>query len=143
MKNIIEALQDKNDKQAYELSKEIDTKSSASDEYYQYFDDFISLITAKSSFVRARGFILCCAQARWDTQRKLERALPHLLTLLHDDKPTVVRQCLNALHEVALYRPELSETIINELQSVDLSQYKDSMAPLIKKDIKELLKVLE
>ena len=143
MGKLIEELQDKDDKKAYALSKEIGAKSAATDEYYSYFDDFASLLSAKSSYVRTRGFALCCAQARWDTQGKLKSALPDMLILLHDDKPTVVRQCLGALHEVALYRPELCEIIIKEVQSIDLSKYRDSMAPLIQKDIKELLKVVE
>lgn len=142
-KNLINRLQDKDDKKAYALAKEIGAKSAATDEYYSYFDDFSGLINAKSSYVRTRGFALCCAQARWDTQGKLQNTLPDMLKLLHDDKPTVVRQCLVALHEVALYRPELCKIIVKELQSISLSKYKDSMAPLIQKNIKELQKVVE
>lgn len=137
-KNLINKLQDKDDKKAYELSKQIGAASAASDEYYSCFDDFMSMINAQSSYVRTRGFSLCCAQARWDTEGKLEKAFPSMLALLHDKKPTVVRQCLGALHEVVLYRPELCEKINVEIQSIDLSCYKDSMAPLIKKDIDEL-----
>ena len=143
MSNIIEELQDKDDKKAYALSKKIGAKSAASDEYYSYFDEFIGLLTAKSSYVRARGFCLCCAQARWDENGKLERALPSMLKLLNDEKPTVVRQCLKALHEVVLYRPELCDAIKAEVEIIDISKYKDSMSPLIKKDMDELLKILE
>lgn len=74
---------------------------------------------------------------------KITRGSAVLMRLLHDAKPTVVRQCLAALHEVALYRPELCEPILAEVKSIDLSEYKDSIAPLIKKDIDELMKVLE
>ena len=142
-KNLIYRLQDKDDKKEYALSKEIVAKSAATDEYYSCFDDFVGMMSAKSSYVRTRGFALCCAQARWDTQGKLQSALPAMLILLHDDKPTVVRQCLAALHEVALYHSELCETIMKELQSIEVSKYKDSMVPLIQKDINELLKVME
>lgn len=142
-KNLINKLQDKDDKKAYELFKEINAKSAISNDYYSCFDDFLDLINSKSSFVRTRGFTLCCAQARWDTQGKLQRALPEMLKLLHDEKPTVVRQCLAALHEVALYRPEHCEVISKELQTMDLSKYKDSMAPLIQKDIIELQRVVD
>lgn len=143
MSDIIEALQDKDDKKAYALSLEIGAKSAVSDEYYSYFDEFTRLLTGKSSYVRARGFGLCCAQARWDENGKLESALPSMLRLLRDEKPTVVRQCLKALHEVVLYRPELCEVIKAEVEKIDLSKYKDSMSPLIKKDMDELLKMLE
>lgn len=140
MDDLILKLQDKDDKKAYELAKQIGVASASSDEYYSYFNDFLSMINAKSSYVRTRGFSLCCAQARWDKEGKLEKALPLMLTLLHDAKPTVVRQCLGALHEVVLYRPELCEIVNEEIQSIDLSGYKDSMALLIQKDIDELLK---
>ena len=143
MNSIMEALQDNDDKKAYALSKEIAARSASSDEYYAYFDEFTSLLTAKSSYVRTRGFILCCAQARWDKSGKLFNALPTLLTLLHDAKPTVVRQCLSALHEVVLYRPELQEAIRKEVEKIDPSLYKDSMSPLIKKDMNALLKMME
>lgn len=103
----------------------------------------MGMLKHKSSYVRARGFCLACAQARWDKGGKFAEAMKGMLKLLHDEKPTVVRQCLGALHEVALYCPELNQAIKNELECMDLSKYKDSMAPLIKKDMNELLKVLE
>ena len=139
---IIEALQDKDDRKAYALSKEISAKSAASDEYYSCFDGFAGLLSAKSSYVRTRGFVLCCAQARWDEEGKLKNAMLGMLALLHDEKPTVVRQCLAALHEVILYRPELHEVIKSEVEKIDVSKYKDSMSPLIKKDIDELLDMI-
>lgn len=142
MNNVIKALQDKDDKKAYALFKEISARSAASDEYYSCFDDFLGLLNAKSSYVRTRGFALCCAQARWDKSGKLQNALPAMLALLHDDKPTVVRQCFAALHEVVIYRSELSEAIKAELETIDLSKYKDSMSPFIKKDMDELLKLM-
>ncbi len=139
-KNLVNKLRDKDDKKAYALGKGIVAKSATSNEYYSYFEDFVGLLDASSSYVRTRGFSICCAQARWDTQGKLQRAFPSMLKLLHDDKATVVRQCLGVLHEVALYRPELCEAILKEIQSIDLSRYKDSMAPLIQKDINEWMK---
>jgi hypothetical protein len=122
---------------------EISAKSAASAEYYAYFDEFIGLLPSKSSYVRTRGFILACAQARWDDKGKLAGAPKSMLTLLNDEKPTVVRQCLKALHEVVLYRPDLCEAIKAEVERIDLSKYKDSMSPLIKKDMSELLKMME
>ena len=91
--------------------------------------------------MRMRGFTLCCAQARWDTEGKLQKALPVMTALLFDEKPTVVRQCLAALHEVVLFRPELSGEISKAVQKIDLKRYKDSMAPLIRKDMDALLAV--
>lgn len=122
--------------------REIVEKSAISNDYYDCLDPFASLLTAKSAYVRTRGFVLCCAQARWDGSGKLEAAMPAMLALLHDEKPTVVRQCLGALHEVVLYCPQLCEVIKAEVKTIDLSKYKDSMSPLIKKDMDALLRML-
>ena len=97
----------------------------------------------KSSYIRARGFCLACNQARWDDEGKLEAAFDKMSLLLNDEKPTVVRQCIGALHEVALYRPELCERISAVVAAIDFSRYKDSMSPLIKKDAEELLKMMD
>lgn len=143
MENLIQKLQDQDHKKAYELTKMISALSAETDAYYSYFEDFLSLISAKSSYVRTRGFILCCAQARWDTEGKLEKYLPSMLVLLQDPKPTVIRQCLAALHEVVLFHPGLSETILTEIQRMDLRCYKESMVSLIQKDLYELKKLID
>lgn len=57
----------------------------------------------------------------------MEEVFDQMLSMLNDPKPTVVRQCLNALHEVALFQPELSERIENALDEMELSKYKDSI----------------
>ena len=143
MSKITEAFQDKDNNKAYALSRDIAAKSAATNEYYSMFDDFAGLLTAKSSYVRTRGFALCCAQARWDEEGKLKNAFPAMLALLHDEKPTVVRQCIGALREVALYRPELCGDMKAEVEAIDLTRYKESVSPRIGKDADELLKLLE
>lgn len=140
---ILETLKDKDHMKAHEFAKEIGAKSTETNEYYEMFDDFAGLLSEKSSYVRTRGFCLICAQARWDIDGKLDGAYNTMSALLNDEKPTVVRQCISALHEVVLYRPELCDRISESLRNIDLSRYKDSMSPLIKKDIDELLKMIE
>ena len=95
----------------------------------------------KSSYVRTRAFLLICNQAGWAKNGQLAEVFDRMSTLLYDAKPTVVRQCLQASHEVALYRPEMSQMIIDAVDKIDVSKYKDSMSPLIEKDIKELMKL--
>lgn len=61
--------------------------------------------------------------------------MSELLSILDDDKPTIVRQALEALRAVILFKPRLSEAIETKLDSMDNTKYKDSMKPLIEKDI--------
>lgn len=140
--NIIDILQDKDDVKAYELTKEIAAESQMSNKYYGYIDDFVSLLNHERSYTRTRAFILCCCQAKWDNKGKIKEALPRMLELFHDEKPAVVRQCLNATKEIVAYLPELSNIIKDELNTIDLTKYKDSMSPLIQKDINELVEII-
>ena len=39
-----------------------------------------------------------------------------MFPLLNDPKPTVVRQCLKALHELVMYRLEMSDEIIEAIK---------------------------
>ena len=139
--NIITKFRDKDNKKAYDFAKEVMAESAESNKYYELFDDFVEMIYDKNSFVRTRGFLLMCAQARWDMEGKLEESFTVWTKLLNDEKPTVVRQCLDALHEVILYRPELTLRIQEAALAIDTNRYKESMAPLIKKDVEELLKM--
>ena len=135
---LLDMLQDKNDELAYATAKRIAAESEISDKYYKYIPEFVELLDHKKSYVRIRALILCCSQARWDNEGIIAKYLPQLLQLIHDEKPTVVRQSLNALKEVVVFRPELSEAILTELKKMDSFKYKDSMIGLIQKDAGEL-----
>ena len=43
---------------------------------------------------------------------------------------------------MVLYLPEMTDDLVAAVSEIDLSQYKDSMSPLIKKDAAELLKII-
>ena len=142
MEEILRKLTDKNDKIAYKFAKQLGVESVESDCYLAMIPMFAELLQDKSSYVRTRAFVLICNQARWANDGQLAVVFDRMLLLLNDPKPTVVRQCLNALHEVALFRPELSDKIENALAEMDVSKYKDSISPLILKDVEALRNLL-
>ena len=143
MDEIIEKLRDKDEKAAYEFAKKIGIESAESDKYVEKIPVFSEMLTDKNSYVRTRAFMLICNQARWADNGQIEVVFNQMKALLYDPKPTVVRQCLGALHEVILYRPEMIELICDAVNNIDLSVYKDSMSPLIKKDIEALMAVVK
>ena len=102
----------------------------------------MGLLRDKNSLVRVRGFRLACAQARWDTEGRLDAALDTLLAMLEDDRPTAVRQCLAALPALLRWKPALTGAVEAKLAALDLSKYRDSMRPLIEKDIAALQEIL-
>ena len=112
--------------------------SEVSSELYGYLEDFIEMTEDLNSYIRVRGFRLACAQAKWDAENRLDADLDMLLRVLDDEKPTAVRQCLAALHKVIICKPNLGERILARMDEIDLSKYKYSMAPLIRKDMEAL-----
>lgn len=142
MNDVIARLRDKDNKAAYEYVKYIGTESAKSDKYLELIPEFAEMLADKNSYVRTRGFGMICNQARWADAGQIEAVFDEMSALLYDDKPTVVRQCLGALHEVALYRPELADRIHQAVEKIESGRYKDSMSPLIERDIRELEKIL-
>lgn len=142
MEEILRKLTDRDDKTAYEFAKQLSVESTGSDRYLAMIPMFAELLQDKSSYVRTRAFILICNQARWANEGQLVAVFDQMCLLLNEPKPTVVRQCLSALREVVLFRPELSDKIENALTEIDVSKYKDSMSSLILKDVDELRNLL-
>ncbi len=136
-------LKSKNSTKAYQLLLMLERESEESDGLYGNLDDFLTLLQDKSSLVRTRGFRLICAQARWDRAGWIGEHLEEVLTELEDGKATAVRQCLTALHQVVGFRPELWPQIEKKLNGMDLSKYKESMAPLLQKNMEELQAVMK
>ena len=52
------------------------------------------------------------------------------------------KSILAALHKVVIWKPNLGERILARMDEMDLSKYKDSMRPLLEKDIAETVKIL-
>ena len=141
--DMLAGLQSKKSGQAHRLRLSLEEESERSDDLYGELDHFLTILKDKSSLVRTRGFRLICAQARWDREGWIERHLDELLAELDDGKATAVRQCLAALHPVVRLLPELRPRIREKLDRLDLSKYKDSMIPLLLKDMNELRMMME
>ena len=97
----------------------------------------------KNSLVRNRAIAILAANARWDREGKFDALLDEFLSHVTDVKPITARQCVTALPEIAEAKPELVLRIQAALEQADLSNYPDSMQPLILKDIVAALQKIE
>lgn len=140
---LIDALNSKNEQESYELLKLVFAENEKSSRYYSCFGDFLRMIGGKTSFTRMRGFGLCASLARWDTENKIDRHLDEMLIVLEDEKPTTVRVALGWIGDMLKYKPYLAAVIRENLNRVDCGKYKDTMAPLIKKDVEKLQKQMD
>ena len=103
-----------------------------------YGMDIIAGLQSKNNTEAYQLLLLLCAPARWDTANQLDANLCGILASLDGEKPTAVRQRLAALHQVLDCKPYLSAQIEEKIAALDLTKYKESMRPLIEKDIREL-----
>ena len=140
--NIIAALTARDDKYACALADKIILESQETDEWYEYFDDFASLLDHPKSLVRNRALSILAANAQWDEENRFDSIISGFLAHITDEKPITARQCIKSLAQVGLAKPQYISMILSYLHNADLSKYKDSMRPLIEKDIAETEKAL-
>ena len=142
MQEIITKLTSKDDKNAYAFADKIIAESQDSDKWYAYFDDFTTLLNHPKSLVRNRAIYILAANAQWDEENRFDLILSNYLSHITDEKPITARQCIKALAQVGLAKPQYIPRILSSLKKADLSKYKDSMRPLIEKDMAETEKIL-
>ena len=140
--NIIGKLTTKDDKCACALADKIISESQETDEWYEYFDDFASLLDHPKSLVRNRALSILAANAKWDENNRFDSIISDFITHIIDEKPITARQCIKALAQVGSAKPQYIPRILSSFKSADLSKYKDSMRPLIEKDMSETEKIL-
>lgn len=140
--NIVAGLTAKDDKYACALADKIIAESRETDKWYGYFDDFAALIDHPKSLVRNRVLYILAANAQWDEENRFDPILSDFLAHITDEKPITARQCIKALAQVGAAKPQYIPAILSCLRSADLSKYKDSMRPLIEKDISDTEKAL-
>lgn len=140
--DIIAQLTVKDDKYACALADRIIAESEESDEWYEYIDKFSALLEHPKSLVGNRAMHILAANAQWDNENRFDTILPAILAHITDEKPITARQCIKALTQIGTANPQYVPQILSAFQSADLSIYKDSMRPLIQKDMAEAEKLL-
>ena len=142
MQDIIAKLTTKDDKYACAIADKIISESQDTDEWYEYFDAFASLLNHPKSLVRNRVLYILAANAQWDDENRFDAILEDYLAHITDEKPITAGQCSKTLVQVGMAKPQYIPRILSCFHDADLSKYKDSMRPLIEKDMAETEKIL-
>ncbi len=141
--SLVASLARSDNQTAYENLKLLEAESARSNAVYRYFDTFIEMLDHDNSYVRTRAIILISANAKWDTDYKIDENITRLLRHIEDVKPITARQCIQRLPELAKHKPELREDVLTALRKVHKREYAGSMQPLIHKDIALAIKRIE
>lgn len=140
MKEKINVLYNKDDKEAYCVLKELELLCSESDELYQYFDEFLNMLVNEKSYVKVRGYSIICSLAKYDKENKINNDIEKIIKVFDDNVSTSIRQYLAKTNILILYKPELSDIIIEKIKKMDISGFKETMISLINRDIDNILK---
>ncbi|MCQ2972656.1 MAG: hypothetical protein MJ209_05230 [archaeon] len=99
------------------------------------------MLKSEKTFMRVRGFRLICSLAKWDSDLKINSNIDEILNVFENEKSTAIRQYLEKIDLILMYKKELKDIIKNKLTNIDLSNHKESMQTLIKKDIEHILDI--
>ena len=135
--DVIAKLTAKDDQYACAFADRIISESRKTNQWYAYFEEFALLLNHSKSLVRNRALHILAANVQWDKADRFASILPCYLAHVTDEKPITARQCIKALRQVGQAKPQYIPEIMSSLRTVDLSNYKDSMRPLLEKDIAE------
>ena len=122
----------------YELLMELSARSP--EVYETYWDAFAGMLDHPNAYTRIRSFGLIVRNARWDAAGRLDADA--LLAHVFDIKPIVTRKHVELLPELVGAKPDLRPRIRRTLENADLSEYADSMRPLVEKDCQAVLQAL-
>ncbi len=136
---MVAAMEGKDTRETYGLLQELERLSEESDALYPWVDRFAALAERGRGGARVRGFRLLCKQARWDDEGAVDRVLDGALSILQEERPTAVRQALAALGDLVPYKPVLWPLVRRRVLEIDPLRYRDTMRPLLERDIRELL----
>lgn len=132
---LLRGLTAKDDKYACAVAERILAESRQTDQWYAYLDTFADPLDHPKSLVRNRALHILAANAQWDGENRFDGILEGFLSHITDEKPITARQCVQALARLGKAKPRYIPGILEALACADLSKYKDSMRPLIQKDI--------
>jgi len=141
--SLIERLSSKDPNDAYQALLNLLEESKLSPSVYKFFGTFVPMINDSNSYIRTRGLLLIAANAKWDTDNRIDGILDEYMKHIVDEKPITARQVIKALAKVAFYKPALAAQIKEALRNADTSSYNGNMRPLVDKDIATALQEIK
>jgi hypothetical protein len=100
---LIEWLALKDDNIRYQTLLLLQNRSLFFADVYPYWDTLRSKLKSDNSYQRSVGLMLIADNVKWDTENRMEDTIDEYLTLLNDEKPITVRQCIQSLGKIIMY----------------------------------------
>ena len=136
---LVEWLSLKDDNIRYQAYLLLQSRSIFFDDVYPFWDTFRDKLGSDNSYQRSIGLMLIAENVRWDVQCRMEDTIDEYLTLLKDEKPITIRQCIQSLGKVAQFKPRLNRKIADCIVSFDIMSVKETMRKSVLLDILHVL----
>lgn len=140
---LVEILNVKEDNLRYQAFLLLKNRSMFFNDVYPYWDDFRNKLSSANSYQRSIGLMLISENAKWDQENKIEVTIDDYLSLIHDEKPITIRQCIQGLENIILSKPNVSQRIASELVSLQLATIKETMRKSVLLDILNILLLIQ
>lgn len=142
IKLLAELLSEKDDTLRYHSLLLLQYRSEKSGDVYPYWDTFCEKLKSANSYQRSIGLMLIAANVKWDVENKIDYIIDEYFSLLHDEKPITVRQCIQSLKSIVPYKKHLHMKVAGRLMAVDITEVKTTMQKLVLTDILTVLALI-
>lgn len=142
VKLLVELLSEKDDILRYHSFLLLQQRSENFNDVYPYWEVFCEKLKSANSYQRSIGIMLISANVKWDSANRIDNVIDDFLSLLQDEKPITVRQCIQSLRGIVQYKGSLNKKITDRLMSLDINNIKATMQKLILIDILTILALI-
>jgi hypothetical protein len=139
---LVEWLSLKDNNIRYQAILLLQSRSIFFDDVYPFWDTFRDKLKSENSYQRSIGVMLIAESARWDRENKLDDIMDKYFTILNDEKPITIRQCIQSLGRIVPYKAHLHMEIAHKLMSINITEIRETMRKLILLDILSVLSAI-
>ncbi len=136
---LVDWLSEKNDKIRYQSFLLLQERMKYANDVYPYWEEFRKKLRSENSYQRSIGLMMIAGNVKWDKDNKFEEMLDEFCSLLNDEKPITVRQCIQSFREIVPYTTKLNLCIAQALMNINIPILKETMRKLILFDIVSVL----
>jgi hypothetical protein len=139
IRTLVKWLAEKDDKIRYPSFLLLVSRSGNYPDVYPYWDVFVEKLSCPNAYQRSIGLQLMAENARWDEAGRMDAMIDEYLAFCDDNKPVVVRLCIQGLAGVVPHKRNLWPRIVGKLTSIDIAKRRESQRKLVLLDIISVL----
>jgi hypothetical protein len=140
---LVQALAEKDEPIRYNAFLLLQANSREFPLVYAHWADFEKKLENPNSRQRGAGLMLIAENVRWDKDCKFAAAIGKYLACCVDEKFITARQAIQGLSHILASTNTYDNRIKRSLTNLSLDKYKGSQQKLLKKDVSNILKMID